>query len=108
MKGKAKVFAGICAFKAEITTEPLDEMGKVRAKMDTDCPNLLKLGSVLEFNSFDITRSGCNTEIFKKFDSTAPPMCCPCPVLTALYATAKIASGLALPKDIEITLSKEE
>jgi len=108
MKGKAEVFAGICGFKAEIITESLDEMGKVRTKIDTDCPNLLKLGSVLEFNSFDITRSGCNTEIFKKFDSITPPMCCPCPLLNALYSTAKIASGLALPKDISITLSKEE
>ena len=107
MKAQSHVDAGICGFKTDLTAESLAEMGMVRISINTDCPNLLKLESSFDFNVLEVTKNGCDTDIFKKFSQITPPMCCPCPVLTALYQVGKIASGLALPKDITISLSKD-
>ena len=108
MKAKAIVDPGICGFKGEVTAVSKEQMGMVDIEIKTECPNLKKIESKFELNALNITKDGCNTEVFKKIDEISPPMCCPCPYLNAIYSVAKIASGLALPKDIVINLTKEE
>ena len=107
MKVKAIVDPGVCGFKGEVIAIPTEQMGMVRVEFSSECPNLQKIENKFELNAFDITKLGCNTEIFEKFKKAAPPMCCPCPFLTAVYQVSKVASGLALPKDIQIRVEKE-
>ena len=108
MKAKAVVDPGICGFKGEIFAESKDQIGMVDIEMKTECPNLKKIEDRFELNAFNNTKDGCNSDIFKKFQEVSPPMCCPCPYITAIYSAAKIASGLALPKDVIINLTKEK
>ncbi len=108
MRAKANVDPGVCGFKGSVTAESKDQMGMVEVEFTSDCPNLQKLEKKFEMNAFNITKDGCNTEIFEKFKSVAPPMCCPCPFLTAIYQVSKVAAGLALPKDIIIEIKKDE
>ncbi len=108
MKAKAIVDPGVCGFKGEVVAVAKDQMGMVEISFETECPNLQKVENNFELNAFNITKDGCNTDIFESFKKAAPPMCCPCPFLIAVYQVAKVASGLALPKDIVINISKED
>ena len=108
MKARAVIDPGICGFKGEVFASSKKQMGLVDIEIKTECPNLKKMDSRYELNAFNITKDGCDTEVFKKVQEISPPMCCPCPYLNAVYFVAKIASGLALPKDIVINLTKEE
>ena len=107
MKGKAYVVAGFCGFDATVVSEADDPFGKATVSIETECPNLKKLGTSFQVNIMDVVQKGCTSKTFKKVVSVIPVMHCPCPVTYAVFQTTKIAAGLALPKDVTLGLSKE-
>ncbi len=107
MKGKAYIDAGICGFDATIVAEVQDPLGKAQVSILTECPNLKSLGESFEVEIMDIVKKGCESETFKRMIEVVPAMHCPCPVVYGVFQTVKIASGLALPKDVIASLSKE-
>jgi hypothetical protein len=107
MTGKAEVDAGICGFSAVIIAHAEDMMGNAQVSLKTECPNLKKLGESLEVNIMDLVQKGCGSDLHKKMIEVIPVMHCPCPVTCGLFQAVKIAAGLALPKDIDVVLTKE-
>ena len=107
MRGKAIVDAGICGFDATVITEAQDPMGNARVLLNTECPNLSKLGECIEIDILDVVQKGCDSVSFRELNSVVPAMHCPCPVVSGIFQTVKTAAGLALPKDIHIIITKE-
>ena len=107
MTGKADVDAGICGFGASIVADAEDMMGSAKVSMKTECPNLKKLGELLEVDIMDLVKNGCGSGIHRQMTEVIPTLHCPCPVTGALLQAVKVAAGLALPKDIKVVLTKE-
>jgi hypothetical protein len=107
MRGKAIVDAGICGFDATVVTEAQDPMGNARMLLKTECPNLIKLGESIEIDILDVVQRGCDSDSFRELNSVVPAMHCPCPVVSGIIQTVKVAAGLALPKDIHIVILSE-
>ena len=107
MTGKADIDAGVCGFRANIVAEAEDMMGSARVSIKTECPNLKKLGDHLEVSIMDLVKNGCGSGLHKKITEVIPAMHCPCPVTGALFQAVKVAAGLALPKDIQVSITKE-
>ena len=111
MKASAKVDAGICGFKAQITAETEDGMN-VDLKIGSNCDTIKELGQLIHVkNPFDaiqdlapITESVvlaiCRPILQKKG-------CCEaCVVPLAMCKAIQVAANLALPKDVTIAISK--
>ncbi|KPJ87180.1 MAG: hypothetical protein AMS17_09295 [Spirochaetes bacterium DG_61] len=107
MKGKAYVDAGICGFDATVLSEAGDPLGKATVSIETECPNLKKLGASFQVDIMDVVQKGCTSETFKKLVGVIPVMHCPCPVTYGVFQTIKIAAQLALPKDVSLSFLKE-
>jgi len=101
---EVKVNAGVCGFKTRI--EVMADGPDATLKIATDCPNLKELNQELQkVNGY--------TECFGKIGDTsvfqvARKYCkhAACPVPTAIIKGIEVACGLALPKDVEISIAK--
>jgi hypothetical protein len=103
---EVKVNPGICGLKTEMTFDS-DDMQTVTIDFKTDCPSLKPLEEELkEADGYEVS--------FAKFGEG--PICelgheyCRhpgCPVPAALIKGIEAASGLALPKNAEITIEKK-
>jgi hypothetical protein len=102
---EVKVNAGVCGFQTIIRVTS-EDMQTAMIEMDTQCPNLKPMSQELkEVDSFE--------ECFSKFGDSkvyelAKKFCKhpACPVPSAIIKGIEVACGLALPKDVEITISK--
>ena len=104
----ADIKAGICGFHTQVTTSA--EGGRwVRLAAETDCDTVAALAAALqEHGPFDAF-----AEIDPRTDGSLPAAvrahlkgcCAGCAVPVGLFKAMQIAAGLALPKDIEITLT---
>jgi len=102
---EVNVNAGICGFKTRI--EVAADGPNAELKITTDCPNLQGLtqelqkvdgyaecfGKVGDTGVFQVARKYCKHAA--------------CPVPTAIIKGIEVACGLALPKDVEITMAKK-
>jgi len=102
---KAYIDAGICGFTTNVTTVQNDE-GKVEISLDSTCPHIMNVAeSIKEVEPYN--------EI-GFFDGSIPSILqahyrCPhasCPVFSGVVKAVEVAAGLALPKDVTITVSK--
>lgn len=102
---EVKVNAGVCGFQTIIRVTS-EDMQTAVIEMDTQCPNLKPMSQELkEVDAFE--------ECFSKFGDSkvyelAKKYCKhpACPVPSAIIKGIEVACGLALPKDVEITISK--
>ena len=107
MTGKAIVDAGICGFSATIAAEAPGVKETARIFLDTDCPYVKKLGEQFSIDIMDTLKHRYNSTFFKRVEAVNPPIHFFCPIISGIYQTIKIAAGIALPKDITISLNKE-
>ena len=108
MKSNVKVMAGVCGMLTEIRATSDDSSGTVKLKIDSDCKNIQNLARELEVvNPFEeIAFRGEGPSILR----LAAKHCkhAACPVASGIIKAIEVASGLALPKDAVIQVTKAE
>ena len=108
MKAIVKVEAGICGMISEIRATADDQSGTVKLEFNTGCEHIQKLAGELEvvnaFEEIAFHSEGPKTlRLAAKHCKHAA-----CPVPSGIIKAVEVASGLALPKDAIIHVSKEE
>ena len=110
MKAKVSVDAGICGFHTKIV--PVSEDGQnVEFQIASGCEKIKALAQTLKEKGAvdayqEISPTG-ESVILSVVRSTLKGCCAGCAVPVGLFKAMQIAAGLALPKDIMITISKE-
>jgi hypothetical protein len=102
---EVKVNAGVCGF-CTIVKVKSDDMQTAVLEISTECPNLKPLEAELkEVDGFEVcfSKLGDSTvyKLAKKYCKHAA-----CPVPSAIQKGIEVACGLALPRDVEIHISK--
>jgi len=101
---QAKIFSGVCGFSTLV--EALTEDGVCHLKIESECEDIRKLAENLTevepFNEISFRRGMPKVhEMGQKYCAHAA-----CPVPVGIIKAVEIASGLALPEDVKIELSK--
>lgn len=103
---KVEVNPGVCGFASTITVSPMRKHS-VKINFETTCPSLKPLEQ--ELNEVDGLNECCGKigdsdlyKIFRKYCSHAA-----CPMPSAIIKGIEVACGLALPRDVEIKISKD-
>jgi len=101
----AKITSGICGFTA--TVRATQEGRKVRLAIESDCAAIQALAAELtEVDPFqEITFRGEGPQTLRAGAKHCYHPACPVPV--GIIKAVEIASGLALPADARIELSKD-
>ncbi len=102
---RAQVEAGICGFTAGI--EATADGRQVRLHIESDCPRLQKLAEALtEVEGLSVVgpRSRPNP-VTEAAAGARLHMACVVP--TAIVKAVEVEAGLALPRDVRITVTKD-
>lgn len=101
---KAEITSGICGFTATVITRK--EGSRVVVTVESDCDAIQRLGDELqEVDPFqEITFRGQGPKTLKMGAKHCYHAACPVPV--GIIKAVEIESGLALPADASIALSK--
>jgi len=104
---KTKVKAGICGFITEIEAVSADEQN-VSFRIKTDCEKIKKLSEKLpKVDAYSEISTGFDGELYKVIMTELKGCCSGCAVPVGLFKSMQVAAGLALPKDITISIAKE-
>ena len=108
MKGVVKVMSGICGMITEIRATSDDQAQTVQLEFNTRCENIQKLADVLKVvNPFEeISFRGEGPKTMRMAARHCKHAACPVP--SGIVKAVEVASGLALPKDAVIEVSKED
>jgi len=103
---KIEVNPGVCGFTSTITVKPAKKH-LVQINFVTDCPSIKPLEQELTEadglkECFAKIGESNIYEVFRKYCKHAA-----CPLPSAIIKGIEVASGLALPKDVEIKISKD-
>jgi len=103
---RVEVHAGICAMRTQIVATALNDGQTISLKVESDCEHVRKLieelGEVNAYQEISYRRMGPRT-------LHLAPQCLPhpaCPVPAAIIKAIEVAAGLALPKDVTITVTR--
>jgi hypothetical protein len=104
---KVEIEAGICGFLSTITADSPD-MQNVEIDFRTNCPNLKPLeGDPIAIDAYTEAFGPVGeTEVYRIMRPYVKHAACPVPM--AMIKAAEAAAGLALPKDVRMTMRKEE
>jgi hypothetical protein len=111
MNAKTMIDAGICGFHTKVNAESNDgQMVEFKITSDYEkirayAENLQKAGAVDAYQEINPANS---SQIIEVARVTLKGCCIGCAVPIGIFKVMQVASGLALPKDIEIKISKEE
>ena len=101
-----RVEAGICGFVTTINTS-LEDGQQVRIAYDSDCPNVLKAKEELQ------TTVDAYQELFKKPHEARIYQILShhlphgtCPLYSAFMKAIELEAGLALPRDVHMSIEK--
>lgn len=102
---KAIIKSGVCGFTTEVNTEKSDR-GKILLDIQSDCPAFKELNETLkEVDEMDCIMSkvgeGSIYETCRIFCKHSA-----CPVPMGIIKAVEVAAGLALPRDVTVTLTK--
>jgi len=108
MRGIVKVVAGICGMVTEIRATADEKSRTVKLDINSGCENIQHLAGELDvvnpFEEIAFRGEGPKTlRLAAKHCKHAA-----CPVSAGIIKAVEVASGLALPKDAVIQVSKEE
>lgn len=102
---KATIMSGVCGFKTEVTAEKSDGFD-ILLDIQTDCPAFSELNEVLK----EVDGMSCIQDkigegvIYEACRVTCKHSACPVPM--GITKVVEVAAGLALPKDVTVTLTK--
>jgi hypothetical protein len=104
---KTHVQAGVCGFATDITAIS-DDMQNVTLGVTSTCEKIAALGSKLPvLDAYSEIGTGYEGELYKVIRENIQGCCAGCAVQVGLFKAMQVAAGLALPRDIEITITKE-
>lgn len=110
MKARAVIEAGVCGFETKVAATSDDERS-VSFEVETQCEkvagfvNALKhLGRIDAYQ--EISPAG-ESVVLETARSVLKGCCAACVVPVGLFKCMQVAAGLALPKGIQIRLSKD-
>ena len=110
MKAKVNIDAGICGF-ITIACVNSEDNQNVTFDIDTDCEKINQLGQTLgEKGPVDAYREispNGPAVIMTTAQEILTGCCAGCAVPVGLFKAMQVAAGLALPKDINIKIAKE-
>lgn len=111
MQAKAIIDAGICGFHTKISAESNDGQ-MVKFKITSGCEKICayaeKLENVGSVDAYQEISPAHNSQILEIAHATLKGCCSGCVVPIGVFKVMQVACCLALPKDIEIKISKEE
>lgn len=106
MNSKVIIEAGICGFTTEVLVKA-EDMTKAEMEIKTNCPNIGKMkDEVHELNPLEEFIRSEKGKIMKSFNKHS--VHASCPVVSGMIKAVEVAAGLALPKDVRITVVKED
>ena len=102
---KVNLQSGICGFCTNITATSEDGQ-HVSISYETNCPNIAKAkDEIKEVDAYQVLfAKPSETEIYKVLSKYLPHAACP--VYSAFFKAIEVAAGMALPKDVHITIEK--
>jgi hypothetical protein len=108
MVGIVNVMSGICGMITEIRASSGEKLGKVRLDINSRCEAIQKIAQELKtvnpMEEINFKGKGPRTlRIAAKHCKHTS-----CPVPSGIIKAIEVASGLALPKDARIRVSKEQ
>jgi len=100
------VSPGICGFTSTIRAT-VDDMYNVELAIDSPCPHIQKLAAdISQLSAFDEIRKPITESAV--YRAAAENKChTACPIPSAIIKAIEVEAGLALPKDVTFTISKE-
>ncbi len=104
---QVEVQAGVCGFVSAMTAESGD-MQHVRITFRTDCPNLKPLEGadpILIDAYSDAFGPVGDTQSYRILRPHVRHAACPVPM--AMVKAVEAAAGLALPRDVRVTITRE-
>ncbi len=111
MKAKINIDAGICGFRSTAWITSQDNQN-VTFLIETNCDKIAQVGHLLKEKGIvdayqEISPKGPSV-IMTTAHKILTGCCAGCAVPVGLFKGMQVAAGLALPKDINIKLAKEE
>lgn len=103
---RAEIDSGICGFHTVVTAEA-ESMRKVKLTIESDCKQIQKAAALLpEMDMLEELKAGLGKgHVYEVLSGTVKHVTCP--VGSGILKAAEAAAGLALPKDVSITLTKQ-
>lgn len=110
MDSRVEVQAGICGF-VTIAQAHSDDNQHVTFSIESNCEKIKALGERLKsigaVDAYAEIFPGGSSVLLSSARETLSGCCAGCVVPVGLFKAMQVAAGLALPKDIHITLAKE-
>ncbi len=108
MKVSINIQAGICGFETTVIACGSEVKEPAGIEIKSNCEKILALGeSVREVRGLDELTMGFDGVIMSEARKILKGCCAGCVVPAAVFKAMQVASGLALPKDILISMTKE-
>lgn len=106
MNAKVTIQAGICGFETRAqSTSDDDQM--VMMQIESDCDKIRNLAKTIEQkNPLDAYQEIMFSQILTAAAEHLKGCCAGCVVPSGIFKALQVAAGLALPKDIEIKISR--
>ena len=109
MNARVEIDAGVCGFHTQATVYSEDDQN-VTYEIFSDCENILGLSkAIAKIGSFDayqeISPAG-ESNLLACCRETLKGCCSGCVVPVGFFKAMQVAAGLALPKEVKITLIK--
>ena len=110
MIAKVKIDPGICGFPTKVVATSEDNQF-VRFDIKSNCEKVRDLANTLHENgdidAFREINPADESIILACAKSTLVGCCAGCAVASGIMKATQVATGLALPKDVNITVAKE-
>jgi hypothetical protein len=102
---KVTIDSGICGFSTTVQTNSSDGQN-VDIEFESQCPHVLKAKE--ELTSVDayaeLFKKPADTAVYQALAKHLPHVTCP--LYSGFLKAIEVAAGLALPKDVSITIEK--
>ena len=108
MRGIVNVTSGICGMITEIRATSEGRSGMVRLDINTRCQNIEKLAGALTVVNpeEELSFGGKGPKTLRMAAKHCKHTACPVP--SGILKAIEVASGLALPQDAHITVTREK
>jgi hypothetical protein len=106
MVAETTINAGVCGFTTTVTADSPDTQN-VTFTVVSDCDEIKALGQKLApVDAYMEIGGGHDGELLKTVRANIGGCCAGCAVPAGIFKTMQVAAGLALPRDIHMSMSK--
>ncbi len=110
MKAIVEVDAGVCGFKTSARASSEDSQ-RVVFEVTSDCEKICRLAATLKsrepIDAYQEISPAAESVLMLCVRATLRGCCAGCVVPAGLFKAMQVATGLALPKDISMRLTRE-